>query len=192
MTAVEFIPLTAYDGYEITTSFPFIIRNRRTRRILSQSINNCGYLSVSIDGVSRMVHRIVAQQFINNDIEGMDINHINGNRIDNRIENLEIITHADNLSQRRRFNKQQSQYVERIDNDNVIQLQTYNNHTFDKYYFDRNTQTLYLHQERNNRYKVVNPTMNGQYLIVALQPSDQQRVITCGYNKLVRYLNAID
>ena len=100
MTSVEFIQLNAFPNYEISTTFPFIIRNRRTHRIVSQSINNVGYLSVSIDGTSRMLHRIVAQQFINNDIEGMDVNHINGNRIDNRVENLEIITHADNLTVR--------------------------------------------------------------------------------------------
>lgn len=192
MAAVEFTPLHAFPNYEISTTFPFIFRNRRTHRILSQTLNNVGYLSVSIDGTTRMVHRIVVQQFINNDIEGMDVNHINGNRIDNRVENLELITHAANLSVRRQFNKQQSQYVERIDSDAVVQLRTYNNHTFDKYFFDRTNQILYLRQERNNRYKVVNPTMNGQYLIVALQPSDQQRPITCGYNKLVRYLNTIN
>ena len=192
MTSVEFIPLNAFPNYEISTSFPFIIRNTRTHRIVSQSLNNVGYLSASIDGTSRFVHRIVAQQFINNDIEGMDVNHINGNRIDNRIENLEIITHADNLSVRRQFNKQQSQYIKQINSDNVVQLQTYNGHTFDKYFFDKTNQILYLRQERNNRYKVVNPTNNGTYLIVALLPSDQQQPITCGFNKLVRYMNTIN
>ena len=192
MESVEFIPLTAFANYEISTTFPFVIRNSRTGRILSQSMNNVGYLSVNINGTSRLVHRIVAQQFINNNIDGMDVNHINGNRIDNRIENLEIITHADNLAVRRRFNKQQSQYINEIDSNDIVQLQTYNNHTFEKYYFDRTNQTLYIHQERNNRYKVVNPTANGRYLIVALQPSDQRQPITCGYHKLLRYLNAIN
>ena len=192
MSAVEFTQLNAFPNYEISTTFPFIIRNRRTHRIQSQSLNNVGYLTVSIDGAPRMVHRVVAQQFINNEIEGMDINHINGNRIDNRIENLEIITHADNLSVRRQFNKQQSRYVERIESDDIVQLQTYNNHTFEKYFFDRTNQILYLRQERNNRYKVINPTMNGRYQIVALLPSDRRQPITCGYNKLIRYLNSIN
>ena len=191
MTAVEFIPLTAFTNYEISTTFPFVIRNSRTGRILTQSMNNVGYLSVCINGTSMLVHRIVAQQFINNNIDGMDVNHINGNRIDNRIENLEIITHADNLAVRRRFNKQQSQYVNEINSEDIVQLREYNNHTFEKYYFDRTNQVLYLHQERSRRYKVVNPTANGQYLIVALQPSDQRQPITCGFNKLLRHLNAI-
>ena len=192
METVEFIPLTAFNNYEISTTFPFVIRNTRTDHILVQSMNNVGYLSVSIDGATRLVHRIVAQQFINSNIDGMDVNHINGNRIDNRIENLEIITHADNLAIRRTFNKQQSQYVNEINSNDIVQLHEYNNHTFDKYYFDRTNQILYLHQERNKRYKVVNPTVNGKYLIASLSPSDQQQPITCGYHKLLRYMNSIN
>ena len=192
MSTVEFTPLTAFNNYEISTTFPFIIRNTRTGKIVSQSLNNDGYLQVSINGTTRLLHRLIAQQFINNDIEGMDINHINKNRIDNRIENLEITTHAENLEDRRRFEKQQSEYVNEINNENIIQLQTYNNHTFDKYFFDRSNRTLYLHQPRNNRYKVVNPTLNGRYLIVALSPTDQRQPITCGYNKLIRHLMTLN
>ena len=188
---VEFVPLTAFNNYEISSTFPFIIRNSRTGNIVAQSFNNDGYLQVSINGTTRLLHRIIAQQFINNDIEGMDINHINKNRIDNRVDNLEITTHAENLGDRRTFNKQQSEYANEINNDNIVQLQTYNNHTFDKYFFDKNNQTLYLYQQRNNRYKVVNPTLNGRYLIVALSPTDQRQPITCGYNKLIRYLNSL-
>ena len=189
MESVEFVPLTAFDGYEISTSYPFIIRNTRNNKILSQYMNNVGYYSVFINGSTKFVHRIVAQQFINPNIEGMDVNHINGNRIDNRIENLEIITHAENLAIRRRFSKQRSQYVDEIESDDIVQLRNYNNHTFTKYYFDRANQILYLHQENNNRYKVINPTLNGEYPIVSLLPSDQRQSITCGYNKLIRYLN---
>ena len=92
------------------------------------------------------------------------------------------------LINRRTFNKQQSEYVNEINNENIIRLQTYHNHAFDKYYFDRNNQKLYLHQPRNNRYKVIKPTRSGRYLIVALIPSDQRQPITCGYNKLIRHL----
>lgn len=193
MTAVEFIPLTAYPSYEISSTFPFIIRNRTTHRIMSQSMNNVGYLSVSLNGATRFVHRIVAQQFIGNNIEGRDVNHINGNRLDNRVENLEVITHSENLAARRRFNKQPSVYVKRIESDDVVQLRTYDNYTFERYFFDRQHQILYLYQERKDRYKRINPTTNGRNLIVSLIPSDHpDHPITRGYAKLVRYMNAIN
>ena len=92
---------------------------------------------------------------------------------------------------RRTFAKQQSQYIKEINHENLVELRTYNNHSFNKYFFDKNNQTLYLHQQRNNRYKIVKPTSVGIYLIVGLSPSDQRQPITCGYNKLIRYLNTL-
>ena len=43
------------------------------------------------------VHRLVAAAFIGPIPEGMQVNHINGVKHDNRVENLEIVTLADNI-----------------------------------------------------------------------------------------------
>lgn len=42
------------------------------------------------------VHRIIAQHFIDGYFEGAFVNHINGNKRDNRIENLEWCTKYEN------------------------------------------------------------------------------------------------
>lgn len=57
------------------------------------------YVHLSKDGKSKRfyVHRLVAQTFIENPDNLPDVNHINGNPLDNRVENLEWITKADNL-----------------------------------------------------------------------------------------------
>lgn len=53
------------------------------------------------------VHRLVAQTFIPNPDNKRQVNHINFDRHDNRVENLEWITQSDNLAhalKRRKLN----------------------------------------------------------------------------------------
>lgn len=70
-------------------------------KILSSRINNCGYLEVRLskDGrtKTRPVHVLLAEVFIPNPDNKPEVNHINGNKIDNRIENLEWVTHSENM-----------------------------------------------------------------------------------------------
>lgn len=58
--------------------------------------NAQGYRSVSIDGQTRLVHRVVWEAAHGPIPPGMTINHLNGNRLDNRLVNLECVSQADN------------------------------------------------------------------------------------------------
>ena len=51
--------------------------------------------------VMRSVHRLVAEAFIGPCPEGLEVNHKNGQKQDNRPENLEYVTTAENLSHAR-------------------------------------------------------------------------------------------
>jgi len=55
-----------------------------------------GYKKVHLGDKKYFVHRLVAQTFIGN-IDGMEINHLNGNPSDNRVTNLEICTRNENM-----------------------------------------------------------------------------------------------
>jgi hypothetical protein len=70
------------------------------KRILTQSHTVEGYLVVGLtkNGISKQykVHRLIAEAFIQNPKNKSTINHINGIKDDNRIENLEWCTSKEN------------------------------------------------------------------------------------------------
>lgn len=69
--------------------------------VMSQKEHWNGYLSVHLrnKGVERRasVHRLVAEAFIPNPDGLRDVNHKNGIKTDNRVENLEWLSHSDNM-----------------------------------------------------------------------------------------------
>jgi hypothetical protein len=63
---------------------------------------NCnGYLRVSLSSNNKfkkyLIHRLVAESFIENMENKPFVNHINGNKSDNRLENLEWCNNSENM-----------------------------------------------------------------------------------------------
>jgi hypothetical protein len=73
----------------------------RKLRYLGKHKTEDGYVKamLSINGISKLktIHRLVYQTFVGPIPDGYEINHINGIRDDNRVENLNILTHLQNI-----------------------------------------------------------------------------------------------
>lgn len=65
----------------------------RIEYLVSQQQNTDGYLTCRYG----LVHRLVAMAFIGNIPKDKEINHIDGNKQNNCVENLEIVTHKQNM-----------------------------------------------------------------------------------------------
>ena len=79
----------------------------KTPKMLKQHVKS-GYMFISLgrnkERVHLPVHKIVYESFNGKLEDGLEIDHINSDSKDNRLCNLQAITHADNLA-KREFNK---------------------------------------------------------------------------------------
>lgn len=98
---MEFTNIVGFDGYGISKEG--IVFSYKSGRTLSICLEKHGYLRVflSKDNVSKKyaVHRLVATTFLGEPIgENVIVNHKNGIKTDNRVENLEWCSVRDNVA----------------------------------------------------------------------------------------------
>ena len=60
--------------------------------------DNCGYQRVgAVNGSTTSLHRMVADTWMPNPNHYKEVNHIDGNKDNNSVENLEWVTHSENM-----------------------------------------------------------------------------------------------
>lgn len=64
---------------------------------LAGTLAKSGYLRIKYGGVSYLAHRIVWAKF-HGSVPDMHIDHINGDKLDNKIENLRLATNGQNFA----------------------------------------------------------------------------------------------
>ncbi len=114
MSATEerWTPVTGYESVYEVSCFGRVKRlagpHRLADRILAPRNKPAGYRFVTLSDLNHKkksfyVHSLVAEGFIGPRQDKMDVNHINGIKSDNNVENLEYVTRSENMSHARRL-----------------------------------------------------------------------------------------
>lgn len=87
-------PLFFSDNYGINSDGEMI--NFRTKKLIQGSDRN-GYKRFSFNGYTYSIHRLVYETFKGPIPEGFYVDHIDGNRSNNALSNLRLVTQSDNM-----------------------------------------------------------------------------------------------
>ena len=127
MSEVEtFVEIEGFEKYEVSNLGR--VRNIKSGRILKPHLNHNGYLKHHLYKHNKLkelfLHRIIAIAFIDNPEEKPQVNHIDENKLNNDLSNLEWCTERENVihgTRTKRVAEKLSQKVIQLDlNDNVL------------------------------------------------------------------------
>lgn len=97
----RWLSMGEFPNYEVSNEGR--VRNAKTGRILKTNLNERGYERVSLYDKdkrirTRPIHRLVADTFYDGDHTALDVNHIDGDKTNNHISNLEFCTRKENIN----------------------------------------------------------------------------------------------
>lgn len=92
-------PVSTHPQYEVSTEGR--VRNTKTGLILRPQYNGKGYQHVSLSTHGRVqqrtIHVLVVEAYIGLIPKGLTVNHKDGDKSNNRFDNLEIATYSENM-----------------------------------------------------------------------------------------------
>ena len=140
----EWLECVIDNGYEIWSEYPYSLKRKGSDKIINEHIlKRDGYVQCFLNRKPYQKHRIIASQFIPNPNNLSEVDHINHNRADNRIENLRWVSHSDNGKNKTSNKGYHYTYFEELP-ESAEPLDFYNDHEFDGLFIDYENQKLYV------------------------------------------------
>ena len=189
---MTFEPLRVNNDYEISSEFPHVVRKIANGRIVSEYVENTGYLRLNlserINGRTvqhkYLKHKLIAIQFIENPNDLDCVDHINRNKLDNRIENLRWCSASENSKNKSSNKGVEYEFFDEID-ENAVVVNDYGRHQFEDYYYVPEEDSFYFYNGVKYRRLHVNEKRNGSLYVNMFSTENKQvNVMLSRFKKL--------
>ena len=158
------------EGYEIFTEYPFYIRKKKNQKIVKEGVMNNGYVRIYLNGDLYLKHRIIATHFLPNDqpLIKTDVDHINHDRTDYRLENLRWVSPKENNRNKSSYNNFECEYIDYEETpDDLVEVRDYGKYRFEDYYYSAENNRFYFDTGVNLRVLHINFAKNGSAFVYA-------------------------
>ena len=151
-----FVPIRGFEHYLISNQGR--CWNSKTKKFVG-TVRKDGYKQVGLshNGTQQtfLIHRLMMLHFGSPQPEGKtEIDHIDRDKRNNRIENLRWCDRSENTKNRDKYKQQRNEYLDDLP-ETAVEVEEYNGFEFDKYYFDYENNRLIM-RTSSGKLKFVN------------------------------------
>lgn len=173
--------LKANSDYQIFSEFPHQIRKKTSGRIVKEHVNSVsGYQCLNLRKEGKWKywrkHRLIMNQFMGFDLDDpkIEIDHADGNKLNNHLENLRLVSRSENNFNRNGYKGIEYEFVEDIP-DEAIKVKKYGGWEFEDLFFHEDV--FYWYTGARYRKKHITEVKSGYLTIRAWDKEGKRRTI---------------